>query len=182
MKTTINLKLNGRGRPSEAELDAIDSFRTWLQTVITAGQFGQNERLPRLPRSKTPMYCRSLAGLPDNALAKELSVPVLAVLDQIEHAAAIFERALPPERPGATMPAPSGSAPPAVCGRANAVSRQRLNPEQEAYEKVLWQLDYALALMLRRLSALAAARGKQSQCAELHSDVCSPRDILAFKA
>jgi hypothetical protein len=153
MKMTINLnKPRGRFNCAEAERDAVDGFRSWLQTVITAGQSGQNERLPRLPRSKTPAYCRSLANLPDNALAKELAAPVLAVLEQIEYAATVFQR---------NVPAP----PPAERGgeRAPSAAGSAASPEQEAYERVLWQLDVALAQMSRRLAGIASARARRSK-------------------
>ena len=179
MKTTVLDKMQSiRSKRTEAELDVIDSFRAWLQTVITAGQFGQNQRLPRPPRSQTPNYCRSLAKLPDNALAKELAAPALAVLDQIDYAASIFQGALPPKRAsgirtaeGYLAASPAREIPNPSSQPYNGALRASANPEQEAYAKVLWQLDFALALMLRRLPVLAAARARQTTCPELLREV-----------
>jgi len=148
---------NERTTNAAAEADVIDSFRGWLQTAITAWEYGQNGGPSKQPRSKTPNYCRSLANLPDNALARELAAPVLAVLDQIEYAAALFQRAVPNR--AASVPLASGvPAAPAI-------------PEQEAYEKVLWQLDLALALTLRRLASIAGSRTRQTACTDLLCEV-----------
>jgi hypothetical protein len=146
-----------RNTNAAAESDAIDSFRGWLQTAITDGQYDQNGRPPRQPRSKTPNYCRSLANVPDNALARELAAPVLAVLDQIEYAAAIFQRAVT-DRTASGGPAFESPVAP-------------ITPEQEAYKKVLWQLDLALALTLRRLATIAGSRAQQSACPDLLCEV-----------
>lgn len=123
-----------------------DDFRAYLHTVITAEQYGQTAKLAALPGSKTPNYCLSLAKLPDNALAAELAKPVWAMLEQIDKAAMDFHRPI--------------------------YHKQIKDPAQLAeYEKVLEQLDFALALILRRLPSIARFRAKSTKCSDLLCEV-----------
>jgi hypothetical protein len=124
----------------------INEFRAFLQTAITAEQLGQSARLARLPGAKTVDYCRSLAKLPDNILAAELAKPVWAILHQIDRAAMKFHRPLH--------------------------QKQINNPaEQAEYERVLEQIDFALALILRRLPSIARFRAKSTKCSDLLCEV-----------
>jgi len=68
----------------ETSSELIKAFRAYLQTVITAEQFGQKARLSALPGPKTINYCESLSKLPDNTLAVELATPVWAVIEQMD--------------------------------------------------------------------------------------------------
>jgi len=45
---------NERTTNAAAEADVIDSFRGWLQTAITAWEYGQNGGPSKQPGSKTP--------------------------------------------------------------------------------------------------------------------------------
>jgi hypothetical protein len=124
----------------------IEDFRAYLQTVITAEQFGQSARLAALPGSKTENYCLSLAKLPDNTLAAELVAPVWAILEQINQTAMEFHRPL--------------------------YHKQISDPAERAkYERVLAQLDFALALILRRLPGIARFRAKSTKCSDLLCEV-----------
>jgi len=130
----------------EAHQGLIDNFRAYLQTVITAEQYGQSARLDALPGAKTVNYCRSLATLPDNTLAAELAKPVWAMLEQINQAATEFYRPL--------------------------YHKQIKDPATQAeYERILEQLDFALALILRRLPAMARFRARRTKCSDLLCEV-----------
>jgi hypothetical protein len=123
----------------------IEDFRAYLHTVITAAQFGQSARLAHLPGAKTANYCRSLAKLPDNILAHELAAPVLAIIEQIENASLVFSHPL--------------------------FQKQIKDPvEQAEFERVLEQLDFALAFILRRVSVNARLRAKCTKCSDLMVD------------
>ncbi len=124
----------------------LKQFRAWLHLAITAHQTGQAKQLEALPGPDTTAYCRPLAKLPDNNLAAELAAPVNAILDQIIEAAMNFYRPLYQKK--ITDPA-----------------------EQAEYENILWQLDFALALIMRRLPGLARFRAKSTKCSDLLCDV-----------
>ena len=129
-----------------AQRHLVESFRAYLQTVITAEQFGQSARLPALPGAKTADYCAALAKLAYNTLADELAKPVWAMLREIDRAAMEFHRAL----------------------HHNMIT----DPAKRAeHEKVLEQLDFALALILRRLPAIARFRAKRTKNIDLMCEV-----------
>jgi len=130
----------------ESHQNLIDSFRAYLQTVITAEQFEQTARLSALPGSKTPNYCVSLAKLPDNILAVELAKPVWAILQQISETAMDFYRPL----------------------HHKAVKDPATQAE---FERILLQLDFALALIMRRLPSIVRFRAKSTKCSDLLCEV-----------
>src|ERR1700743_918324 len=111
-------------KKTETHENLVNAFRAYLQTVITAEQFGQRARLSALPGAKTVNYCASLAKTTDNTLARELAAPVWAILGEINGAAIDFYRPL--------------------------YHKTLKDPAKRAeYEAILWQLDFALALILR---------------------------------
>lgn len=121
------------------------AFRAHLHTVITAEQFGQIARLSALPGARTANYCAWLSELDDNTVARELAAPVRAILKQIEEAIFDFSRPL--------------------------FHKTIKDPKKQAqYEKCLWQLDFALALIMRNFSFLARFRAKRTKCADLLCD------------
>lgn len=126
--------------PTQEQL--IQGFRTFLHTVITAGQLGCKEELAALPGPRMPDYCQVLADLPGNTLAGELACPVHAVLQQIEETIRRFRA----PREGEEEADP-----------ATLAQRARL---QE-------QLDFALALILRCLRPLAQLRAERTKCSDL---------------
>jgi hypothetical protein len=72
--------------------DLLKQFRTYLHLVITAQQTDRTKELKALPGPQIQDYCRELAQLPDNTLARELSAPVTAIIEQINTAAMDFYR------------------------------------------------------------------------------------------
>jgi hypothetical protein len=136
-------------QPAEAdpERDALlKEFRAYLHLVITAKQTGQEEQLAALPGPNLISYCRALAGMPDNTLAGELAGPVLALFKQIDEAAMHFYRPL--------------------------YQKKISDPAMQAeHEKILWQLDFALALILRQLPVMARFRARSTQCSDLLCEV-----------
>ena len=123
----------------------LKQFRAYLHLAITAKQTGQDKALEALPGPNTSSYCRVLAELPDNTLASELAKPVQAILDQIDDAAMHFYRPL--------------------------YHKQIADPAKQAeYERILWQLDFALALIFRRLPSLVRFRAKRTKCSDLICD------------
>jgi len=73
-------------KPAETdqERDALlKQFRAYLHLAITAHQTGQAKQLKTVPGPNLMAYCRALAELPDNTLARELAAPVTAILQEI---------------------------------------------------------------------------------------------------
>jgi hypothetical protein len=134
--------------PSEADKEReilLKQFRAYLHLAITAKQTGQDKELEALPGPNASTYCRVLAELPDNTLASELAGPVCAILKQIDDAAMHFHRPLH--------------------------HKQIVDPAKRAeYERILWQLDFALALIFRRLPNLVRFRAKRTKCSDLMCD------------
>jgi hypothetical protein len=133
---------------TESQQSLINEFRAYLQIVITAEQSGQRARLSQLPGAKTANYCMSLAQSEENILARELTAPFRAVVKQIKEAIIDFSRPL----------------------YHKTVKDSKKRAE---YENALWQLDFALALMLRDISTLAYFRAKRTKCSDLLIDVAS---------
>lgn len=130
---------------AEAQQTLVNAFRAYLQTVITAGQSGQRARLSALPGAKTVNYCKSLEKFPDNLLAKELAAPVVAIFKEIEDAIVDFYRPL--------------------------YHKTVKDPAIQAdYERVLWQLDFALALIMRNICPFVRVRAKRTKCMDLLCD------------
>jgi hypothetical protein len=83
-----------------------------------------------------------LAELPDNTLAGELWHPIWTILEQLDKAALYCRRRL--------------------------IHKQVKDADDEAkLERVLWQLDYALALIMRLLPSLIRHRAEVTKCGEL---------------
>jgi hypothetical protein len=129
-------------KKSEAQEQLVTAFRAYLQTVITAEQFGVKDRLHAIPGAKTVNYCASLAKADDNTLARELAAPVWAILEEIKKTAMDFHRPLYQK----TVKDPT---------------------KQAEYERVLWQLDFALALILREFGPMIQFRAKRTKCCDL---------------
>jgi hypothetical protein len=140
-----------KSQPSEtSEADKereilLKQFRAYLHLAITAKQTGQDKELEAMPGPQIQDYCRVLADLPDNRLASELAKPVCAILKQIDEAAMYFHRPL--------------------------YHKQIEDPAKRAeHERILWQLDFALALILRQLPGLVRFRAKRTKCSDLICD------------
>jgi hypothetical protein len=73
----------------ESAYGTLDSFRAHLHLVITAKQYGR--LLPDKDRNHSINYSAALADLTDEGLSREWANPVLAILEQIKIAAAVFE-------------------------------------------------------------------------------------------
>jgi hypothetical protein len=124
----------------------LKQFRAYLHLAITAGQIAHEKQLKALPGPNMVSYCMELAKLPGNTLAGELAKPVWAVLKQIEEAAMYFHRPL--------------------------FQKKITDPAKQAeYERILEQLDFALALILRQLPHLARFRARYTKCSDLMCDV-----------
>ena len=134
--------------PAEAEKQRealLKEFRAYLHLVITAKQTGQDKQLAAMPGPNMVTYCPALAELPDNALAGELAKPVLAILKQIDEAARDFYRPL--------------------------YQKKISDPAAQAeHEKILWQIDLALALIMRHLPSIVRFRAKSTKCSDLLCD------------
>jgi hypothetical protein len=134
--------------PSEPDKEReilLKQFRAYLHLAITARQTGKDKELEAMPGPQIQDYCRVLAELPDNTLAGELAKPVCTVLKQIDEAAMHFYRPL--------------------------YHKQIEDPAKRAeYERILWQLDFALALILRQLPGLVRFRAKRTKCSDLICD------------
>jgi hypothetical protein len=134
---------------TESQIHLLNSFRAYLQVVVTAGQFSKTAKLSTLPGSKTANYCLSLAKSEDNSLARELAAPVLAILHEINKTAMQFYRPL--------------------------YQKTIKDPKQrEEHEKVLEQLDFALALIQRQFHTLIRFRCRSTKSADLLVDTVSP--------
>lgn len=137
--------MNDKTNKSNAHTQLVNAFRAYLQTVTTAEQFKVSERLRLLPGAKTVNYCAWLTEGGENSLARELAAPVCAILKEIEAAAIYYYRPL--------------------------YQKALKEPEKKAeYENILWQLDFALALILRRFSSLIRFRSKSTKCSDLLCD------------
>ena len=135
--------------PSETDKEReilLKQFRAYLHLAITAKQTGQEKQLETMPGPNTLTYCEALAKLPDNLLAGELATPVCAILKQIDEAAMYFHRPL---------------------------YQKKINdPAKRAeYEKTLWQIDFALALIMRQLPSIVRFRAKSTKCSDLLCEV-----------
>jgi hypothetical protein len=138
--------MNQMSKQAETQENLKNSFRAYLQTAITAEQFGQRSSFAALPGAKTIDYCAALAKMSENnELARELAAPVWAILKEINDATMFFYRPL--------------------------FQKVIEKPEKVAeYENILWQLDFALALILRRFSHLVRFRAKKTKCPDLLCD------------
>jgi len=80
---------------ADKERDALlKHFRAYLHLAITARQTGQEKELEALPGPNLLTYCRALANEPGISLAGELSMPVVAILKQIEKVSVFCEGVL----------------------------------------------------------------------------------------
>jgi len=132
-------------KSTERQEELVNAFRAYLQTTITAEQFGQRAQLSALPGAKTANYCLSLAELNDNILARELAAPVNAILEQIQEAIIDFSRPL--------------------------YHKTIHDPKKEKeYEDILCELDFALVLISRRIHSLIGFRAKRTNCPDLLID------------
>jgi hypothetical protein len=127
---------------SESDNRLIRAFQAYLHVVITAEQGGQRVRLDALPGPQMLDYCHRLAKLPGNTLAVELARPVQAILHQIAEAEL-------------------------DCRRRVIHKQVKDAADQAQLDRVLEQLDYALALMMRRLPLLVRDRAEVTKCQEL---------------
>ena len=138
--------MNQKSTQTENQENLKNSLRAYLQTAITAEQFGQRTNFQALPGAKTADYCAALYKVSDkNELALELAAPVWAVLEEINKATMFFQRPL--------------------------FQKVIKEPEKVAeYENILWQLDFAIALILRRFSNMVRFRAKRTKCPDLLCD------------
>jgi hypothetical protein len=137
--------MSEKSKLAETHEDIKNPFRAFLQTAITAEQFGQRSNFAAIPGAKAANYCVSLAELPDNALARELAAPVWAILREIEQSAMLFYRPL--------------------------YHKKVTDPKKAAeYERILWQLDFAIALIQRHFNTLVRFRAKRTKCPDLLVD------------
>lgn len=120
----------------------VKELRAYLHLVTTAGQVGGKKALQALPGSRMAVYCRALAEMPDNMLAGELAAPIRAILEQVNRVARGNQAIL------------------AKGGAVNGV----LPAERE---RILAQLDLALAQVMRDLPLQARQRANATQCVEL---------------
>jgi len=131
--------------PSEPDKEReilLKQFRAYLHLAITAKQTDQDKEFKAMPGPQIQDYCRVLAELPDNTLAGELWHPVRAILEQIDKAALYCRRRL--------------------------IHKQVKDADDEAkLERILWQLDYALALIMRLLPIYVRLRAENTKCDEL---------------
>jgi hypothetical protein len=130
----------------EAQQRLVDAFRAYLHTVITAHQYGKQANLQAMPGPKTRDYCAALAKLPGNSLAAELAAPINALINEIDEAAMTFYRPL----------------------YQNLIKDPAKVTE---HERILQQLDFALALVLRRLPSIAQFRARSSKDPDLMCEV-----------
>ena len=131
--------------PSKADQEReilLKQFRAYLHLAITANQTGQDKQLEAMPGPRIQDYCRTLAELPNNTLAGELWHPVWAILKQIDKAELYCRRRL--------------------------IHKQVKDADDEAkLERILWQLDFALALIMRLLPIQVRLRAEDTVCDEL---------------
>ena len=131
--------------PVEAnkEQDALlKQFRAYLHLVITAQQTGRTRKLKTLPGPQLHDYCGALAHRPDNMLAGELAQPVVAILDQMSELARGYEEILRRKDEKSVA--------------MHATAR-----------RILDQLDFALAFVLRQRLARMRSRGAVTQNLDL---------------
>ncbi len=135
----------GSNSPAPANDDLIKEFRAYLHLVITARQMGRTKQLEALPGPGMAAYCRVIAELPDNTLAGELASPLRAILEQIERVAR---------------------------GNQAILSKGEIKNgiPLAARERILEQLDFALALIMRDLPFLVRRRADVTRCQDLLSE------------
>ena len=129
-------------KKSEAQERLVSAFRVYLQAVIMAQQFGVRTPLSANPDAKTSNFCIPLTKVSGNTLAEELAAPVLAIIQEIYDATVDFYRPLYHK----TLKDPA---------------------KQAECERVLFQLDFALALITGRLHTLTWFRARRTKCFEL---------------
>lgn len=127
---------------TESEEQLLNSFRAYLQVIISAEQFGKGKHVSALPGPKTRDYCARIDRLKENQLAGELSRPVCAILDEIDEAAMFFFRPI-------------------------FQNSLKDSVRKEEHERILYQLDFALALILRRVGAMVSFRSRYTKCVDL---------------
>jgi hypothetical protein len=127
---------------TEAYKNLVKPFQAYLHLVITAEQTGLNYGLANVPGLRMRDYCPSLASLPRNTLASELAKPVRAILEQIRKVSRICERRM--------------------------IHKQVKDAAEQAdLDAVLEQMDFALALIMRRLPFLVNSRTEVTKCKDL---------------
>ncbi len=126
----------------------LKQFRAYLHLAITASQTGQTKQFKAMPGPNMMTYCRLLADMPEWTLAREIASSVDAVIEQINDATMDFYRPIYQKK---------------ISDGAKLAE----------YEKILWQLDFALALIMRRLPGLARFRAKRTKCSDLLCEVIS---------
>jgi hypothetical protein len=134
--------------PAEEDKDRdalLKQFRAFLHLAITAKQTGQDKEFKAMPGPNTMTYCMELAKLPDNTLAGELSDPVAAILEEIFGASIRCEATLHHQDEKS------------VALHATA-------------KRILEQLDFALALILRRFNIINR-RAELTECCDLLCEV-----------
>lgn len=134
--------------PAEAEKERealLKEFRAYLHLVITAHQTGQAKKLEAMDGPNLMTYCRALAEWPDNTLASELAVPIMAILQQIEK----------------------------ITGPCEGTLRRKDEKSVAMHEwvaRVLAQMDLAFAFMLRNLNLQVSFRGEVTKDTDLLCD------------
>ena len=131
---------------SPEQTDLIQNFRTYLHVVITAAQTGQSAKLEQLAGPTLAGYSLALAKLPDNALAREISRPAVAMVKAIEEATIQFF--------------------------APIHHNLEMDPaRKEELERVVDELDQALAFILQQVLFLARFRAKVGKNRDLMAHV-----------
>lgn len=125
-----------------ATADLVKEFRAYLHLVIAARQMNRTKKLEALPGSRMAAYCRALAEMPGNTLAGELASPLRAILEQVGRVARGNQAIL-----------------------AKGVIVNGIRPAER--ERILEQLDFALALVMRDLPFLVRQRANVTRCQDL---------------
>jgi hypothetical protein len=118
-------------------------FRAHLHLAVTAGQTGRQTEFASLPGPNSLTYCQALAKLPGHTLTIEMGQPVRALLAQIDAVSAACEDRLASPDPAKSVVA----------------------------QKVLDDLDQALANILSDLTIFVKHRAAVTTCPELLSEV-----------
>ena len=136
-------RLTGEARQRDL---AVRQFHAYLHLAITARHSRRDAEFAALPGPNTLTYCQALAKAPDHLLARELAVPIQAVVDQLSQVASCCEHRLEP----AADVTPEG--------RAGA-------------RQVLCEVDLALTMVVRTVTNFIKRRVAVTDCEGLLCEV-----------
>ena len=123
-----------------------DVLRFWMDTAIAAERSGNRQVIEKLTSVEMVKVMAGAANEPDSFLARELSAPARAITNAIGCVAVAVEAA------------------------AKAAGDAKREDWRDATARVLDQLDFALALILRNLGPLVRMRARLSKHTELLCD------------